>query len=126
MHKRSVCTKPAILHKVDKMMKKYSGPGTAMGGINILEQLAWEERRRNPTPVGACDGCFRRFHGTPVEEGFEDEDEDEDHGDAGDPFKRCKECDYTICEACTHPEMQGMFLILHGSCLTSFPPLSFC
>jgi len=88
-------------------MKKYSGPGTAMGRIHAIEQAAWEERRRNPTPATACDGCLRRFRGAPAEDMFEDEDE-EDAGDAGDPFKRCVECDYTICEDCTHPEMQGI------------------
>jgi len=91
-------------------MKKYSGPGTPMGRLNVIEQVVWEERRRNPSPVTACDGCFRRFHGAPAEEKYDDEDAG-DAGDAGDPFKRCTECDYTICEDCTHPEMQGMFLI---------------
>jgi len=110
VHKRSVCTEPAILHKVDKMMKKFSGPGYALGSINRLEELAWAERRRNPTPVEACDGCFRRFHGAPPEERepWEEEEEEEEERDAGDPFKRCTECDYTICEDCTHPEMQGI------------------
>jgi hypothetical protein len=99
-------------------MKKWSGPGTAMGSLNALEQLAWEERRRNPTPATACDGCHRRFRGAPAEEGFED---DEDVDGAGDPFKRCTECDYTICEDCTH--ITGMFLILHDSRL---PSVFFC
>jgi len=89
------------------MMKKYSGPGSALGSINALEQLAWEERRRNPSPVTACDGCLRRFHGAPADERFDDE-EDEDAGDAGDPFKRCTDCDYTICEECTDLEAQGV------------------
>jgi hypothetical protein len=94
-------------------MKKFSGPGTVMGRLNNIEQLAWEERRRNPTPVSACDGCLRRFRGAPAEERlFEDA---EDAGDAGDPFKRCTECDYTICEDCTHPDLQGMFLVSDGS-----------
>ncbi|KAJ8581581.1 hypothetical protein M405DRAFT_832205, partial [Rhizopogon salebrosus TDB-379] len=38
--------------------------------------------------------------------------EEEDAGDAGDAFKRCKECDYTICKDCTLPEMQGLFVCL--------------
>jgi hypothetical protein len=102
------------------MMKKYSGPGTVMGRMNTIEDVLWEERRRNPTPATQCDGCLRRFHGAPVEEGWgDDEDEDTDVGDAGDPFKRCTECDYTICEDCTHPEMQGAFLI-QSYCSTSF------
>jgi hypothetical protein len=92
-------------------MKKFSGPGTPLGRINDLEQLLWEERRRNPTPVSNCDGCMRRFRGAPVEEDWDGDDGDQDPGDAGDPFKRCMECDFTICEDCTHPEMQGMFLI---------------
>ena len=87
-----------------------------MGRINYMEQVIWEERRRNPTPALVCDGCSRRFHGVPPEDlgyGDEDEDsgdEDEDTGDAGDPFKRCTECDYTVCEDCTHPENQGIFM----------------
>jgi hypothetical protein len=110
------------------MMKKHSGPGTVLGRMNAIEDVVWEERRRNPTPATQCDGCFRRFHGAPVEEGGweddedeneDDEGEDEDAGDAGDPFKRCTECDYTICEDCTHPEMQGAFLI-QSYCSTSF------
>ena len=103
-------------------MKKFGGPGTPMGRINALEQAAWEERKRNPTPVTACDGCLRQFHGAPVEEGFDDgydeDGDDEDAKDAGDPFKRCTDCDYTICERCTDPEWQGMFLKLHNSRLT--------
>ena len=94
-------------------MKKFSGPGYALGSINRLEELAWAERRRNPTPVEACDGCFRRFHSAPPEErepwDDEEEEEEEEKRDAGDPFRRCTECDYTICEDCTHPEMQGAF-----------------
>ncbi|OAX35405.1 hypothetical protein K503DRAFT_723071 [Rhizopogon vinicolor AM-OR11-026] len=104
VHKRSVCTKLAMLHKLDKLVKKISGPGTAMGSMHAMEKMAWEERRRNPVPVSVCDGCFRRFRGTPVEPGMEEDDQ----GDAGDPFKRCTECDYTICEDCTLPEMQGV------------------
>jgi hypothetical protein len=106
-------------------MKKYSGPTSQLGRINALEQLAWEERKRNPTPALQCDGCMRRFRGAPVEEDWEEEEDPGDAGDAGDPFKRCTECDFTICEDCTHPEMQGMFLILHGFHSTSFVILSF-
>lgn len=91
------------------MVKKWSGPGSAMASLNMMESLAWEERRRNPTPVTKCDGCFRRFHGAPAEDEFDDEDDDEDAGDAGDPFKRCTECDYTICKDCTYPQNQGTF-----------------
>lgn len=106
-----MCAKPAILHKVDKSLRKYSAPGYTMHSLSRLEDLAWEERRRNPAPVPVCDGCSRRFRGVPVEEGFGYEDGDEDDGDAGDRFKRCTECDYTICEDCTHPEGQGQFFI---------------
>ncbi|KAG1726957.1 uncharacterized protein EDB91DRAFT_1165099 [Suillus paluster] len=105
VHKRSVCIKPAILHKVDKLMKKWGGPGSTMGTIDRIEQLAWEERRRNPIPASKCDGCFSRFRGTPPDE---DEDEEDDVRDVGDAFKRCTTCDYTICEDCTQPEMQGV------------------
>ncbi|KAG1723391.1 hypothetical protein EDB19DRAFT_1834616 [Suillus lakei] len=80
VHKRSICTKPAILHRVDKLMKKWSGPGSLMGNINRMEQLAWEERRRNPMPVPKCDGCLSRFRGTPPDE--DDEGNVEDVGDA--------------------------------------------
>ena len=98
------------------MMKKFSGPGTPMGSLNRIEQVLWEERRRNPTPVSTCDGCLRRFRGAPAEEKlFEDAEDAEEAGETGDLFKRCTECDYTICEDCTHPEMQGMSLIFDGS-----------
>jgi hypothetical protein len=97
------------MHKVDKFIEKFSGPDTPLGRINAIERLAWEERRRNPVPVAACDGCLRRFRGTPMEPWMEEEDDD---GDAGDAFKRCKECDYTICEECTLPEAQGLFICL--------------
>lgn len=99
-HKRSMCAMPAILHQVDKSMRMFNGH---MRLVNHLEKLAWEQRRRNPVPASACDGCWRRFRGVPVKEGSEDED----RGDAGDRFKRCTECDYTICKDCTHPEKQG-------------------
>ena len=35
VHERSVCTKPAILRKVDKMMMKFSGPGSVIGDRNV-------------------------------------------------------------------------------------------
>ncbi|KAG2067865.1 hypothetical protein BDR04DRAFT_1120134 [Suillus decipiens] len=95
VHKRSVCTKPAILHRVDKLMKKWSGPGSTMDTIDRMEQLAWAERQRNPVPAPKCDGCFARFRGTP-----RDEDDENDAEDVGDAFKRCTTCDYTICESC--------------------------
>ncbi|KAJ6481657.1 hypothetical protein C8R45DRAFT_1002557 [Mycena sanguinolenta] len=103
-HKRSVCTKSALLHKLDKMMKKQSGPGSVFGSLLVMEEAAWAERVRNPKVVPACDGCFRRFHGFPREE----EEEDENTPDAGDEFKHCKNCDWTICERCTHPQAQGI------------------
>ena len=90
-------------------MKKYGGPNSTMGRLNVLEAAAWEERRRNPTPSIKCDGCFRRFRGVPI-----DRSEEDDYGspneDVGDVFKRCSECDYTICEGCSKPENQGEFL----------------
>ncbi|KDR71737.1 hypothetical protein GALMADRAFT_229283 [Galerina marginata CBS 339.88] len=107
VHKRSVCTKPAILHKVDKMMKKYGGPNSTMGMLNSLEKAAWDERKRNPQPVSDCDGCFRRFLGEP-QQPDDEEDEDINTGDPPARFKRCAVCDYTICEACTHPANQGI------------------
>ncbi|KAF8208274.1 hypothetical protein K438DRAFT_1813718 [Mycena galopus ATCC 62051] len=103
-HKRSVCTKPAIFHKLDKKLKQHSGPGSAMNTLQLWEQAAWAERVRNPQVVGACDGCFRRFRGFPPRE---EEEEDENTPDAGNEFKHCKECDWTICEDCTHPQAQG-------------------
>ncbi|KAF8061606.1 hypothetical protein FPV67DRAFT_1509570 [Lyophyllum atratum] len=110
IHKRSVCTKSAMHYKLDRMMKKYSGPGTTMG---------WAERRRNLTPVSVCDGCFLPFRGAPVEEREDWEEEFRvDPVDIGDPFKRCQECDYTVCEACTYPENQGIPELErpHGTC----------
>ncbi|KAJ7779573.1 hypothetical protein B0H14DRAFT_2961987, partial [Mycena olivaceomarginata] len=104
-HKRSVCVKPALLHKFDKMVKKHSGPGSAMSTIESFERAAWAERVRNPQVISACDGCFRRFHGFPPRE---EEEEDENTPDAGAEFKHCKECDWTICEDCTHPQAQGV------------------
>lgn len=113
-----------MLHTVDKMVKKYSGPGTPMGRLEFLEKVLWEERRRNPTPATACDGCLRRFRGAPrsAEEDAWSDDEDDEGGkgevaDAGDLFKRCTECDYTICESCADPGVQRMFL---GSLRFSF------
>ena len=108
-HKRSACVKPPMLHKLDRMMKKYSGPNFPLGRIAELEKAAWEERRRNPTPIAKCDGCFRRFQGAPIEEDDYDLDSSELLKDAGDIFKRCSECDYTICEGCSKPENQGEF-----------------
>src|SRR5258706_18344 len=92
-HKRSACVKPAVFHKFDKMMKKFSGPNTTMGRLNEIEAAVWEARRLNPTPVGKCDGCLSRFRGVPI-----DSDDGEDGTDVGDVFKRCADCDYTICE----------------------------
>lgn len=87
-------------------MKKWSGPNTTMGRLNNMQEVLWEERRRNPTPVGACDGCMRRFRGFPAEEEMFDEDE-EPGPDAGDAFKHCTQCDWTVCEDCMHPGNQG-------------------
>jgi len=89
------------------MMKKYSGPNSPMGRINVLEAAAWEDRRRNPTPSTKCDGCFRRFRGAPIDR----DDYGSPNEDVGDVFKRCTECDYTICEGCSKPENQGAFWI---------------
>ena len=105
-HKRSVCVKPAIFHKVDKMMKKLGGPNTPLGFVNKLENAAWEERRRNPAQITKCDSCLRRFRGTPVDEDDYDLDENETD-DVGDIFKRCADCDFTICEDCSKTENQG-------------------
>jgi len=80
-----------------------------MDSINKMEELAWEERRRNPIPAPKCDGCFSRFRGTPPDEGEEEEVVE----DVGDAFKRCTTCDYTICKDCTHPDMQGAFRGFH-------------
>jgi hypothetical protein len=109
VHKRSACVKPPMLHKLDKMMKKYSGPNYPMGRLNEIEKAVWEERRRNPTPVTKCDGCFRRFRGAPIDEDDLDDFDSsgEDGKDAGDVFKRCTDCDYAICEECSKPENQG-------------------
>ena len=91
VHKRSVCVKAAIFHKVDKMIKKYSGPGTPLENIEALDGMIWAERRRNPSArPERCDGCTLRFRGTPLE------DHEEGQGDVGEPFKRCKECDYRL------------------------------
>lgn len=77
-----------------------------MGNVSRLEEVVWAERRRNPQPCHACDGCFRRFKGFPP--GEDDFDEDEKVlPDAGDVFKHCLECDYTVCEDCTVFENQG-------------------
>ncbi|KAJ7757001.1 hypothetical protein B0H16DRAFT_1537657 [Mycena metata] len=100
-HKRSVCTKPAIFHKLDKMMSK----NPVMAGLQSFEQAAWADRVRNPQIIGACDGCFRRFRGFPPRE---EEEEDENTPDAGDAFKHCKDCDWTICRDCSHPQAQGV------------------
>jgi hypothetical protein len=100
------------------MMKKWGGPGSMMDTINKMEELAWEERRRNPIPAPKCDGCFSRFRGTPP-----DEDEEDDAEDVGDAFKRCTTCDYTICENCTHLDIQGKF---HGLHLPIFTADSVC
>jgi len=108
-HKRSACIKPAIFHKLDRMMKKYSGPGYPMGSLNKLEAAAWEERRRNPRPSTKCDGCFGRFRGAPIDQDdLIDQDDDSQNEDVGDVFKRCTGCDYTICEYCSEPENQGI------------------
>lgn len=79
-----------------------------MDTIDRMEQMAWAERQRNPVPAPKCDGCFARFRGTP-----RDEDDEDDTEDVGDAFKRCAACDYTICENCTHPDVQGMFYGFH-------------
>lgn len=107
-HKRSACVKPAIFHKFDRLMKKYSGPNYPMGRLKMLEAAAWEERRRNPKPSTKCDGCFSRFRGVPID--LEEDDYGSPNEDVGDVFKRCTECDYTICEGCSKPENQGEFL----------------
>ncbi|KAJ6588417.1 hypothetical protein B0H19DRAFT_1099211 [Mycena capillaripes] len=107
-HKRSVCTKPAIFHKVDKLMKKQSIDslaGSPLASLQLFEDAAWAERVRNSQVIPACDGCFRRFRGFPPRE---EEEEDENTPDAGDEFKHCKKCDWTICKDCTHPQGQGM------------------
>lgn len=80
----------------------YSGPGTAISRFSRIEELAWADRRANPQPVGACDGCFRRFRGFPSDDG-----EEEQIVDAGDAFKHCTQCDWTVCEDCMHPRNQG-------------------
>lgn len=109
-HKRSACIKPPMLHKLDKMMKKYSGPNYPMARLAEIEKAAWDERRRNPVPATKCDGCFRRFRGAPIEEDDDDYDSSEEGSrkDAGDVFKRCADCDFTICEDCSMPENQGI------------------
>jgi len=104
-HKRSACVKPAVFHKMDRMIKKFSGPNTPMGRLNELEAAAWEARRLNPKPATKCDGCFSRFRGVPIDK--DDYDEGEDETDVGDVFKRCADCDYTICEGCSLPDNQG-------------------
>ena len=89
-------------------MKKYSGPNYPMGQLAVFEKAVWEERRRNPTTPIKCDGCTLRFRGAPIHE----DDYDFDgklFEDVGDVFKRCTECDYTICEGCSMPENQGGF-----------------
>lgn len=92
------------------MMKKYGGPNSVMGRLSVLQKAAWEERRHNPTPVTKCDGCLRRFQGAPIEEDDDDCDSlGEGEKDAGGVFKRCTNCDYTICEDCSHLENQGEF-----------------
>ncbi|KAF9523714.1 hypothetical protein CPB83DRAFT_862339 [Crepidotus variabilis] len=132
VHKRSTCTKPALLHKVDKMLKKHSGPNTPLGTMTKWEEIAWAQRRANPQPARECDGCFRRFKGFPPtqddiqteemermmseisrEKGELEEGEDVSDGPleerhAGDPFKHCSDCDWTICEDCTQFESQGI------------------
>ena len=108
-HKRSACVKPPMFHKLDRMMKKYSGPNYPLGQLAVIEKVAWEERRRNPTPVKKCDSCFSRFQGAPIEEDDYDFDSGELLKDAGAVSKRCTECDYTICEDCSKPENQGEF-----------------
>jgi len=80
-----------------------------MGRLHDIEQVVWEERRQNEIPATACDGCFRRFHGAPAEREFLDDEEE--HVEDVKLFKRCTECEYTICEDCTRPEAQGTFLL---------------
>lgn len=95
-------------------MKKWSGPGSVMNSLNVLEDDVWAERARNPSPVSSCDGCLRRFHGVPPEDTFdggEGGEGEEQAEDAGDPFKRCKTCDFTICKDCSEPENQGTFIL---------------
>ncbi|KAJ7481588.1 hypothetical protein FB451DRAFT_131682 [Mycena latifolia] len=104
-HKRSVCTKPALLHQFDRLMKKYAGPGSVYGSITTVEDAAWAARVQNPQRIDACDGCFRRFRDVPPRL---EEEEDENTPDAGDMFKHCTKCDWTICEDCTHPQNQGV------------------
>jgi len=90
-------------------MNKLSGPGSLMGFINQLDDDVWAERRRHPTPVQACDGCLRRFRDAPPKASDQFEDEvASDEGDAGDRFKHCTDCDWTVCEDCTQPENQGV------------------
>ena len=81
-----------------------------MNSIQRIEDAAWAERRRNPGPVSACDGCFRTFSGMPVDPNDQDAADmlEEELEDAGDPFKRCNECDWTICKDCDHIEIQGI------------------
>ena len=79
-HKRSACLKPAIFHKMDKMLKKYGRPNSTMGHLEQMEKaweivLGWTRLQ----PASAID--LRRFRGAPIEE------DDEDAGD----FKRCAE-----------------------------------
>jgi hypothetical protein len=110
VHKRSACLKPAEFHKLDKMWKRFTRPNTTMGRLGVIERAAWEARRLNPTPATKCDGCLLRFRGAPVEEdGF---DYGEEKTETGDMFKRCTDCDFTICEDCSMPENQGEFQVM--------------
>lgn len=86
-HKRSACVKPEIFHRGDKLEKKYSRPGYPMSNLNYMEELLWKSRRKNPKPVSACDGCYKRFIGFPKTKGgyFEGEDNK-------DPVAKCKRC----------------------------------
>lgn len=107
-HKRSVCLQTPEAHRIEKEMKKFTGPNTLMASMAKMEEAAWAERARNPEPTRACDGCFRRWEECPFDPIVDDEETalDEHCGSRRDG-KRCFKCDWTVCADCLRPENQG-------------------
>jgi hypothetical protein len=105
------------------MMNRFSGPGTSLGFMSEIEEAAWVERRTNPSPIEACDDCFRRFRGAPPKTPNLSDFEEEDAEDARERFKHCSSCDWTICEDCTKLENQVFMFLMFFFIRQVYPTL---
>ncbi|KAE9404695.1 hypothetical protein BT96DRAFT_916592 [Gymnopus androsaceus JB14] len=110
-HKRSVCLQSAEASRIEKHMKKFTGPNSLMASMRKMEDAAWAERARNPEPTRACDGCFRRWEDVPFNPDEDDDEEADVHCGSRRDGKRCTKCDWTVCVDCLRPENQEWNLI---------------